>query len=960
MRSSDIDSSFGLGKPDVRPTRVISLSTASEAIAASHCVFAPPEIQVRENTMTGQPSQPASWSEPLGGGPAEGPHDGLGWCLRTLRAVADELNRHQSPGPMLDSVVPLVVESLGFEAGWVFLRREPDGFFLASSYRVPAGLAADDYAVLNRGVCRCQRRLLTGDLVTATWLEGCERLRWADAAGRPTGGLQFHVCVPLLAGGRVIGLMNLAMASPDSLSPELTTLLDIIGRLVGVALERALVVSEAQTTRQREHDEASELARALLDVTTVGDLGRVLFLFLRRVLEPDALSLLVVDLTGTYLTLVAGWGWSEPYVGRLQLPLKPPESSGPAWVLHTREPAVFELGSMQRPFFVPEPVRRAGVRQSLMLPMFSGDRPVGVVAVNWLEVRAVPEERIKLASLLCGISANVLARVLELQQLNEVIQRLPVGSYRSTPEGRFLAVNDALVRLLGYPDQATLLATPVQTIYVNPKDRVRWQRLIERKGVLTGFEVRWRRFDGTPVWVRESARVVRDATGRVAYYEGAVEDITERKRSEEQARFLAEHDPLTGIFNRRRFQAELLRRLNLAERTGRSGAILLIDLDNFKDVNDSLGHQAGDQLLQELAALMKSRLRPGDVLARLGGDEFGVILFPADAEQAGAVARRILGAIRERAPLLGGNGARMAASCGIAVFPDHGQAADEILSAADRALYAAKGRGGDQVEVWCQGTGRAHRPIGDQLVRALAENGLEIFVQPILDLKADRITQYELLARLAVGSDLLKPAAFLEAAERLGLVTEVDLKVLTGAIRLAKGTNLRLHVNISGRTLNDPRAVERILRLLESAKVDPDRVVLEITEETVLADLGVVRRHLETLRERGYRLALDDFGAGFSSFRYLRYLPVDYVKIDGSLIRDLSNDVAAQKIVRAVAALIRDLGGAAVAEWVEDEGTLRTVRALGIDYAQGFYIGVPVPVAEILAGGTQPFRRSAD
>ncbi len=788
---------------------------------------------------------------------------------------------------------------------------------------------------------------MAGD-VSTSWSKGCERLERAAAAGFPTCGLGAHVSVPLLAEGRALGVMNLAASGAPQLPAGLSAVLDIVGRLVGLAVGRTLALSETQATRQREQDDAAELAAALLNVATVEDLGRVLFSFLRRILQPDALGLLVVDPTGTYLTLAAGWGWTEAHIGRLQLPLNPPESNGPAWVLHMRGPLLSDLGNLSRPFFVPEVVRRAGVRQSLLLPMLSDGQPVGVVTINWLDVRPVGEDQIRLAVLLSGIAANVLGRLLELQQYRELVERLAAGTYRSTPDGRFVAVNDALVKLLGYPDRATLLATPAPAIYVNPNDRLRWQRLIDRQGTVSGFEVRWRRFDGTPIWVRESARAVRDASGAVAYYEGVVEDITEQKQTEARVRFLAEHDSLTGTFNRHRFRAELARRLSLAERRGQTGAVLLIDLDNFKAVNDLLGHQAGDQLLQELAALMTGRLRRGDLLARLGGDEFGAVLFPADADQARTVAERLLGAVRERrTALLGGGRLTFGASCGVALFPQHGRSVDEVLAAADRALYAAKGEGGDQVRVCETDSGWCPSLPGDQLARALTGNGLEVFAQPILDLRADRVTQYELLARLRVGENLLKPAAFLEAAERLGLVTELDLAVLAEAIRLGKAAGLRLHVNVSGRTLNDPDAVRRMLGLLESAGADPDRLVLEITEEVVLADLGALRRHLKVLRDRGYRLALDDFGAGFSSFHYLRHLPVDYVKVAGSLIQDLPGDPPAQKIVTAIAALIRDLGGETIAEWVEDEATLRKVRDLGVDYAQGFYIGPPVPIAEI-------------
>ncbi len=586
-----------------------------------------------------------------------------------------------------------------------------------------------------------------------------------------------------------------------------------------------------------------------------------------------------------------------------------------------------------------------------MLPMLNGENPVGVVAVNWVQTRPVPEDRARFAVLLCELAAGALARILQLQNLQEVTDRLPVGAYRSTADGRLIAVNNALVRILGYPHRASLLGTPVRAIYADPNDRLRWQRLIERRGTLVGYEVRWRRFDGTPIWVRESARAVRGASGQVVYYEGTVEDITERKGYEERVRFLAEHDPLTGIFNRRRFEAELTRRLGLAQRTGRTGAILLTDLDNFKAVNDLLGHQAGDRLLQELAALMRSRLRRGGILARLGGDEFGVVLFPAAAEHARAVAGRILGAIRERMARLGDGRLQVGASCGIAVFPGRARTVEQALAAADRARYAPKDLGDDQTQVWTPDAAWFPNLVRDELARALTENGLEVFAQPILDLRTGRVTQYELLARIRVGEKLLTPAAFLEAAERLGLIVEVDLKVLAEAVRLAKETALRLHVNISGRTMSDRGSLERMLRLLEWAEVEPNRLVLEITEQRMLADLTAIRGHLTALRERGYRLALDDFGAGFSSFHYLRHVPVDYVRVDGRLIRNLPTDGPGQKVVQAIGRLARDLGGATVAEWVEDEPTLRLVRELGLDYAQGFHIGVPVPLAQISEPG---------
>jgi len=251
----------------------------------------------------------------------DGPPAAWGLSFQAFQAIVNELHRHQKPGPMLDSVLRLVVDTLGLAAGWVFLRLEPEGCFLASSYRIPSELAADDCPGLKRGPCRCQRRLLAGQMVKSTNWMPWERL---ELAGMPGS----HLSVPIYAGDRILGLMNLTAAGRQPPPAVPTELLDLVGALVGLALERVLTLSGAEATRQRERDEVSELARVLLNVATVDDLGRALFPVLRRTLEADALSLLVVDPSGTCLTLAAGWGWPEAHVGRLQLPLSPPKAVG--------------------------------------------------------------------------------------------------------------------------------------------------------------------------------------------------------------------------------------------------------------------------------------------------------------------------------------------------------------------------------------------------------------------------------------------------------------------------------------------------------------------------------------------------------------------------------------------------------------------------------------------------------
>jgi len=674
--------------------------------------------------------------------------------------------------------------------------------------------------------------------------------------------------------------------------------------------------------------------------------------YIQQALEPDGLSLLVVDPSGTFLELAAGWGWSGTHVGRLKLPLRPPDSNGPAWALHVGQPVLEDHTKPAAAFVVPEPVRRAGVQVSLHLPMVAGDKATGVFVADYLGPRKVGEDRIRFAGLIAGVAAVAVERALEHRRNRLLFEQVPVALYRSTPDGRLLDVNEAMVRMLGYPDREALVAVNAVNLYCNAEDRARWQQLMAREGVVTGFEVQWRRFDGTVIWVRESARAVRDAAGRPAYYEGSAEDITARKRVEADLQYLASHDPLTGAFNRHRFQEELHRLIAQARRAGQSGALLFIDLDNFKDVNDHLGHKAGDDLLRSVVQAVRARLRETDLLARLGGDEFGVAAVPADARQALAIAERVLGSVREQVVLIDGRPFRLTASCGIALFPEHGVAVDEVLTAADLSVYAAKEQGGDRAVVYSpdaawRDRSRIAAGWAERLRSAVAENRLVAYAQPILDLRRNRVTQWEFLVRLVEAQEIIAPAAFLAVAERLNLIQEIDVWICRQALRFAARDKRRVHVNLSPTTLGDDEAIEAILAEVDAHREAGAGLVVEITETAAIANLAQILRRVETLRSRGCQLALDDFGVGFSSLYYLRHLPVDYLKIDASFIRGLVTDLQDREIVRAVAELARGLGRATIAEGVEDGATLEAVRALGVDYAQGYYIGRPTPSTEL-------------
>lgn len=818
------------------------------------------------------------------------------WQLEVLRAVAEHLNREVQLRPMLDSALSLVLQLLHLDAGWIVLLDDKGSFSLAASRSLPPALAADDRAALRWTSCRCQRMLLGGEIGEPANIVACERLErihQALAGTEPevvaehTGNLHVHVSVPLRAGSRVLGLLNLARARSQPLDQETVTLLGLVGDTLGVAIERARLHAHVEAARREESRAASRLAQALLGLISLEEIGAAVFAVLREHLRPDALSLLVADPSGSFLELAAGWGWSEAYVGRLQLPLHPPESSGPAWALHARQMVVEDHTRPDAPYDVPEPVRRAGVQMCLNLPMIAGDRPTGVLVADYLTPRAIGEDQVRFGTLIAGVAAVGVERAMEHRRNRALFERVPVGLYRSTPDGRLLDANEALVRLLGYPDRAALLAANAVQVYANPEDRARWQQLMDQEGVLSDFEVEWRRYDGTVIWVRESARVVRDAAGRPAYYEGSAEDVTARKRFEADVLYLASHDALTGVFNRHRFQEELHRLIAQAERAGQTGALLFVDLDNFKDINDRLGHRAGDDLLRAAVRPVRYRLRESDVLARLGGDEFGLAVPEVGAGQVLAVADRVLGAVREQVVLVEGRPVRLTASCGIALFPEHGATVDEILAAADLSLYAAKNQGGDRAVVFAPDPAWRERlriPAGwaERLADALEQDRLVAYAQPILDLRRGEVTQYELLVRLSEGSQVVDPAPFLPIAERAGLIQQIDVWICWEALRLIARAGLRVHINLSTKTVGDDTAIQAILHALDASKVPPANLVLEITETAAIADVAQTLRCVETLRARGCQLALDDFGVGFSSLYYLRHLPVDYLKIDAA------------------------------------------------------------------------------
>jgi diguanylate cyclase (GGDEF)-like protein/PAS domain S-box-containing protein len=530
--------------------------------------------------------------------------------------------------------------------------------------------------------------------------------------------------------------------------------------------------------------------------------------------------------------------------------------------------------------------------------------------------------------------------------------------------GQIVRANHALADLVG-GEPGTLAGRALETL-ARAEDRVdlaaTLARLLDGAESVHG-EQRLIAADGHDIWTLLSGSLVQGSEGRGRQAVIQVLDISERKTFEGRLQHLADHDALTGLVNRRRFEHELDRSLAHAERYGSKGAVLLLDLDGFKYINDALGHSVGDELIMRVAGIIRGSLRETDLVARLGGDEFAAILPEADAETAAAVAEKLLSAIRRQGSVTTSaqRQARVTTSIGVTVFDGtRGLTGEDLLVEADIAMYDAKDAGRDLVKVY-RDEERSRERINvratwlERLRSAVADDRFRLFAQPILSFDGSGVPWHELLLRyLDDNGDLVPPGAFLPIAERFDLICEIDRWVLGEAVRMlheehAAGREVALAVNLSGRTMSDPGLGEYLESLLAARPVPPGRLVIEVTETAAIVNIDRARRLAERLHTLGCRFALDDFGAGFASFYYLKHLAFDYLKIDGEFVRQLVHDPTDQLVIEAVVNIARGLGTRTVAEFVGDEPTVELLERLGVDFGQGYHLGMPVPVDAVLA-----------
>jgi diguanylate cyclase (GGDEF)-like protein len=414
------------------------------------------------------------------------------------------------------------------------------------------------------------------------------------------------------------------------------------------------------------------------------------------------------------------------------------------------------------------------------------------------------------------------------------------------------------------------------------------------------------------------------------------------------------HDPLTGLFNRRRFAEMLDYEIGRSERHRHEFSVLLFDLDNFKDINDSYGHPAGDDTLIRIAECIRSNLRKGDIASRIGGDEFAVIL----PETPGAGGRKVAEILRERLrgirfAAADGKNYSVTTSIGLVSYPRDGANAADLMAGVDVALYHAKGLGKDEVSTLQAAEQQVHamrdnRLYAEELREALAEGRIVPFFQPIIDCRSGEMVANEVLARLLTrDGETVAAARFIETVEKYGLARELDRAVLEKSLACAQGLRgrngrpLRLFINLSAQEIQGRGILGYAEELCHRLRVPPESIVFEVTERDAIGDMTHMQSFLINLRRKGFAFALDDFGSGYNSFHYLRELHFDYVKIDGAFVRHMLKSRVDRALVGNLGRLCRDLGIKTIAEFVESEDLLQVLRDMDIDYAQGFHVGLP-------------------
>ncbi len=546
--------------------------------------------------------------------------------------------------------------------------------------------------------------------------------------------------------------------------------------------------------------------------------------------------------------------------------------------------------------------------------------------------------------------------------LLQVLDTLPAAAYTCDVTGLITYCNRNAVDVWGRTprinDPADRFCGSYRLYYsdgrVMPHDECWMARTLKDQASYNGQEVVIEQPNGAIRWALAHANPMLDAEGRLLGASNVLVDITERKRFEEQLAYQASHDSLTGLANRSKLLESLDQALADAERRGEPFALMILDLDGFKRINDTFGHEAGDAVLMQMRPRLQKVVSRHDLVARLGGDEFGIVLRGADEARARRVAAAILASIA--LPMtVGDRRLTVGASLGIATWPNEGRNASDLLRHADMAMYSAKrSRTGLEVYADSQPTTIPHEhSLACELSRALEQGAMELHYQPIVDLASWDVVGVEALVRWPHPErSLIHPIDLMPLVESHGLSTQLDQWVFVEAMRQQRawrdrGLLLELSVNLSIESLLDDRFLNTMLELIEESP--PYRMTVELSERSVVSDPGRAQQSLDRFRTLGVRVALDDYGTGYSGLDHVKLLTVDEVKLDRSFVRGLPGSTTDARIAEAVLSLSHALGLVVTAEGAEDDEALDWLVAHGCDRVQGFCLSEPLPPDRLVA-----------
>jgi len=537
----------------------------------------------------------------------------------------------------------------------------------------------------------------------------------------------------------------------------------------------------------------------------------------------------------------------------------------------------------------------------------------------------------------------------------QLIDAAPIFIITQNMQGEISSVNKEVLMYMGL-NATEIIGMPFAKFISNKEHLHRLEELRQNKASKEiSFDDQLSLFTGKSIYISWIHTILRAKNG---HQESLVlslgVDVTERKVADEQLINMANHDQLTGLGNRRHFQHELDSILAIAERYEEKIALFYLDLDQFKVINDTHGHKAGDELLQVIARVLNEEVRETDLLCRIGGDEFTLVTHLVTQESVDILANKLLYALTQVKYTINEQPHPISFSIGVAVYPYHGKTQQELLANADLAMYYAKKTGRSRYHVFSPKI-EYQAVLTEQLrwkriiEHAIEQDEFVLYYQPILDIKRKEISHYECLLRIQQDDGkILMPGDFIIQAEQIGIIDQIDHVVLSKAIDRhlafqAIGNNSRLAINLSGRSMNDMDILPYIEQLLSQPGVKPELIIFEITETSAVSNFMSAKSMIKQLKALGCRFALDDFGVGFSSFYYLKSLPVDYVKIDGSFVKQMDVSEEDRIFVKVLTEVSQAFGKKIIAEFVENKEILALLEELGVDYAQGYYISKPIP-----------------